>query len=211
LEIIYLNSVDSTHTYLQNYIFNNGYKFPIAIFSSYQTDGIGSRDNSWLGKKGNFYLSFVIDKSLLPNDLEIQSASIYFSYILKDILKDFGSKVFLKWPNDFYIDDKKIGGTITTLKGELLYCGIGINISKISEDFGYLDISIDTKDVLDKYFMSLENYPLWKYIFSKYLVEFHLNKKYFATVDGKKVSLKDAILNEDGSLQIDNKKVYSLR
>jgi BirA family biotin operon repressor/biotin-[acetyl-CoA-carboxylase] ligase len=211
LEIFYLKSVNSTHKYLQDYISKNGYTNPIAVFTKYQLDGIGSRDNSWIGKKDNFYLSFVIDKDLLPNDLKIQSASIYFSYILKEIFENKGSKVFLKWPNDFYIDDKKIGGTITTLKSNLLYCGIGINLKNISDDFGHLDILIDIEEVLSNYFNSLEKYPKWKYIFSKYLIEFHLNKKYFVTVENRKVSMKDSILNNDGSLQIDNKKVFSSR
>ena len=34
----------------------------------------------------------------------------------------------IKWPNDFYIDDKKIGGTITNLSGKYVYCGIGTNL-----------------------------------------------------------------------------------
>ena len=211
MELLYLKTVDSTHRYLQNYILQNGYKSPIAVFSDEQISGIGSRDNTWVGKKNNFYLSFVIDKNILPLDLKLESVSIYFSFILKDILKDLGSLVWLKWPNDFYINDKKIGGTITTLKNNLLYCGIGLNLNKISSEFGYLDITIDIKGLLNKYFYALELYPSWKYIFSKYSLEFHRSKKYLVTIKNKKVSLKNSILNYDGSLFIDNKKVFSLR
>lgn len=211
MEIFYLKSVDSTHKYLQEFIKQNTYKKSIAVFSSEQTAGVGSRDNSWEGSKDNFYLSFVIKKDNLPKDLPLQSASIYFSFILKEILKEFGSKVFLKWPNDFYIEDKKIGGTITNLSGELLYCGIGLNLNYIEEQYGYLDIQINNQEILKSYFTQLENYPSWKYIFSKYKVEFLSSKKYKTTVDGQKISLSEAILEDDGSLLVNNKKVFSLR
>ncbi|MCK5294579.1 MAG: biotin--[acetyl-CoA-carboxylase] ligase [Arcobacteraceae bacterium] len=211
MEILYLNNIDSTHRYIQEYIKLNGYKNPLAIFTSHQTSGIGSRDNEWIGKKENFYLSFVIYKDSLPLDLELQSASIYFSFILKDILSKMNSQVWLKWPNDFYIDNKKIGGTITSLKGDLIYCGIGINLIEIDSLFGSLDINIDIEELLKLYFSALENYPKWKHIFSKYLVEFNRSKKYLTTIDDVKTSLEGAILNKDGSLLINKKKVFSLR
>jgi len=211
LEIIYLKQVDSTHNYLKQYIKDNGYINPLAVVTTFQTNGIGSRNNSWEGRDGNLFFSFVIDKEKLPFDLPLSSASIYFSYILKDILKKYGSKVWIKWPNDFYIDNKKVGGTITTVSGNLLYCGIGLNLLKINNEFGYLDIIIDIKIILDDYFTQLLEFPSWKNIFSKFLLEFHLSKSFITTIENKKVSLKDAILNDDGSLTINNKKVFGLR
>lgn len=211
LEILYLNSVDSTHKYLKQYINDNGYIEPIAVFTSYQTDGIGSRDNFWQGKKENFYLSFVLSKDCLPCDIPLQSLSIYFTYLLKNILKNNNSKVWLKWPNDFYIGSKKIGGTITNVSNKLVYCGIGINLIPINKDFGYLDIDIDIEEILKEYFSTLEEFPSWKQIFSKYLLEFNHSKNFFTTIENEKVSLSKSFLNDDGSLTIDNKKVFSLR
>ncbi len=37
------------------------------------------------------------------------------------------------------------------------------------------------------------------------------SKNFQATVDGVKVSLENAILNSDGSIQIENKKVFSFK
>ena len=211
MKIIKLKEVDSTHRYIKDYITENGYTEPLCVLCDYQTQGIGSRGNSWLGKKGNLFFSFVMDKEFLPEDLPLQSSSIYFSYILKDILKDLGSKVWLKWPNDFYLDDKKIGGTITTVSKNLLYCGIGINLKNVSEDFGKLDINIDTNSMLKSYFSKLEKKIFWKQIFSEFKIEFQHSKKFQTTIDNQKVSLQNVILNEDGSIQVNNKKVFSLR
>ena len=211
MKIIRLDKVNSTHTYLKELISSNGYIEPICILTDYQTQGIGSRGNSWTGLKGNLFFSFVMKKNLLPLDLPLQSVSIYVSFILKDMLKNLGSQIWLKWPNDFYIAEKKIGGTITTLSKDLIYCGIGLNLLNVSDDFGKLDIDIEVDDLLKNYFTCIEKKILWKQIFSDFRVDFQLSKKFQTTIDNQKVSLENAILNEDGSIQVNNKKVFSLR
>jgi len=211
MKIIELTEVDSTHKYLRQLIKTNGFKEPTAVITTNQTDGIGSRGNNWEGKKGNLFFSFVLNKSDLPSDLPLQSASIYFSYIFKKVLEEHHSSVWLKWPNDFYINDKKIGGTITSVNKELIYCGIGLNLKQVSDEFGFLDIDIDKKEVLKLYFKKLTKNFLWKQIFSEYKVEFQKSKKFHATFQNQKVSLNTAILNKDGSIDIGGEKVYSLR
>ena len=211
MEIIRLNEVDSTQTFLKNHILEFGYKKPFCIVADFQTAGIGSRGNSWIGKKGNLFFSFVLHKSLSPEDLPMQSASIYFTYILKIVLKNNGSNVWIKWPNDFYIKDSKIGGTITTLTKDLLYCGIGLNLQEVSQEYGILDIEIDQNILLNEYFREIEKVISWKQIFSLFRVEFENSRNYETTIGNKKVSLKNAILNNDGSIHIENKKVFSLR
>ncbi|MCI0500611.1 MAG: biotin--[acetyl-CoA-carboxylase] ligase [Epsilonproteobacteria bacterium] len=211
MDIIYLEKVDSTHTYLKKYIKENGFLNPIAIVTRFQTNGVGSRENEWCGREGNLFFSFVVTKNHLPDDLKLESASIYFSFLLKEIFSQFGSKVWLKWPNDFYVDDKKIGGTITTLTNELLLCGIGINIVKVAEEYGILDVFIDMEQLLINYFDLIEAKPSWKDIFSKFEIEFKTSREYKTTVNKEKVSLVDSVLLEDGSIMINNKKVYSSR
>ncbi|BFU77263.1 biotin--[acetyl-CoA-carboxylase] ligase [Arcobacter sp. 15-2] len=209
--MIFLESVDSTHTYIKRYISENGYKEPLAIITQNQTNGIGSRDNKWEGKNGNLFFSFVIHQEELPIDLPLQSSSIYFSFFIKEILSDLGSKVFLKWPNDFYLNEKKIGGTITNFSNNLLYCGIGLNLKQFNSSYGGLDIEINLHNFLENYFNLIKKKMKWKKIFSKYRIEFESNRQYTTTINNKKVSLKDALLNEDGSINISNEKVFSLR
>ncbi|MBP7770233.1 MAG: biotin--[acetyl-CoA-carboxylase] ligase [Aliarcobacter sp.] len=211
MKIIKLKEVDSTHTYLKEYIQENTYTEPLCIVTTYQTNGIGSRGNSWSGKKGNLFFSFVIKKDFLPKDLPLQSISIYVSYLLKKELAALGSKLWLKWPNDFYVDDKKIGGTITSVSKDLIFCGIGLNLISVNDLFGNLDIKIQINDVLKSYFILLEEKILWKQIFSDFKVDFQHSKKFHTTIDNQKVSLENAILNEDGSIQVNDKKVFSLR
>lgn len=208
--IYYLKKVNSTQTYLKEYIKNNGYKKPYLVYTHEQTDGIGSRNNKWIGVKGNLFLSYVIDIESLPSDLPIQSASIYFSFIFKEILNKYDSKVWLKWPNDFYIENKKIGGTITNINNNLLFCGIGLNLKYVEENFGFLDIKF--QDIfLNQFFDTILEKITWKQIFSKFLIEFKKSKKMKTTIDNNKILLDKAKLNFDGSILINSKKVYSLR
>lgn len=211
METIYLNKVASTHTYLQNYIKQNGYTKPTAVITQNQTNGIGSRDNKWIGEKGNLFFSFVLDVKNLPKDLSLSSASIYFSFLLKEILQSKGSKVWIKWPNDFYLKNKKIGGTITNLKNNLLYCGIGLNLNNINNEYASLDIEFKLKEYLELFFLEISKQKNWKQIFSKYLIEFENSRTFKVTIDNSKTSLQNAVLNSDGSITLDNKKVFSLR
>lgn len=211
MEILYLDCIDSTQKYLISKLKANKIKPPYAVSSLTQSDGVGSRDNKWIGYKGNLFVSFALDINSLPFDLKIQSSSIYFAYILKRLLSDLGSSVILKWPNDFYIENKKIGGVITSKVSNTLVCGIGLNLIKSNSDSDILDIDISKEIILKNYFIALEKKPLWKEIFSNYLLEFPINKRFNFNDNGVKISLKDAKLQEDGSIIVNEKVVYSLR
>jgi len=209
MKLHYLEKVKSTQIYAKEYL-NNNEDSDICFYTYNQTSGLGSQNNTWEGENGNLFFSFIICIKDLPKDLPLQSASIYFAYILKELLTEQGSSLILKWPNDFYLQ-QKIGGLITNKINDKLICGIGLNIVKTKSYSEVLDIDINKKELLKLYFNKLELYPSWKQIFSKYKLEFHLNKKYFTKINNEKLSMKDATLNEDGSLNINNKKVYSLR
>ncbi len=164
--------------------------------------------------EGNLFLSFCVKKSDIDPALPIQSTSIYFSYILKELLNEKGSKIWLKWPNDFYIEDKKAGGVITAvLKDEIIVCSIGLNLKSAPQDFAKLDIDIDRENLLQSYFLKLKEDIFWKDIFRKYKVEFLQSTKYgfYDKSTQKRVSLEGALLQNDGSIILNNKRIYSLR
>ena len=105
----------------------------------------------------------------------------------------------------------KVGGTLTNVVKDLVYCGIGLNLYKVSNEFGFLDINIDKKEVLELYFLKLSKNIFWKEIFREYKIEFETSKMFYTTYLNKKISLKDTSLNEDGSISFNDKKVYSIR
>jgi len=211
LKILCLEEIGSTQKYLKELIKTKKAKAPYAVVADAQTDGIGSRENSWNSLEGNLFLSFAIELKELPKDLKLESASIYFAYILKTILKELNSQVWIKWPNDFYIEDKKIGGLITNVVDNILICGLGLNLSTQPEGFEKLDIEVDREDLLKKYFAKIEKKVLWKQVFSKYQLEFDKNKNFFTHNKSLRISLEDATLQSDGSIERNGERIYSLR
>ncbi len=211
MTISYLESVDSTQDYLKKLLQEKRVSAPYAVVAKMQTAGKGSRNNSWIGVEGNLFLSFALALEHLPKDLKLASASIYFAYILKMTLAAEKSQVWLKWPNDFYIGEQKIGGLITHIVNDTLVCGLGLNLQENVADFAKLDIAISQDSLLEKYFLNLEKAFSWKQIFSKYKLEFYKNQDFSTHNKKEKISLGDASLLDDGSISINNERIYSLR
>ncbi len=211
MQILSLESVDSTQRYLLDALKEGQFSSSVCITAARQESGRGSRGNSWSGLEGNLFFSFSISRHELPADLKLESSSIYFTYILKSLLADLGSSLWLKWPNDFYIGDKKIGGAITNLHKDLLVCGIGLNTKVSPEGFAKLDIEIENETLLKHYFEILKDPPSWKKIFSNYEIEFVKSRSYFTHSGKTKLSLENARLLDDGSIECDGQRIFSLR
>lgn len=211
MKILYLESLASTQEYLKELVREQKVNSPYAVVTDFQSNGIGSRGNEWKSIKGNLFLSFCIPLKDLPNDLKLESSSIYFAYLLKETLSEFNSRVWIKWPNDFYLDNLKLGGMISNVSNNHLICGVGINLLNAPEGFAKLDIKINKEILLQNYFTKIKKNISWKQVFSKYELEFHRSKKFFTHQGNLKISLKDATLLTDGSITINDKRMYSLR
>lgn len=211
MEIISFETLPSTQKYLINAIKDKLLKSPVCIIADIQTDGIGSRDNNWVFTKGSLFASISLPRGMFPDDLPIQSASIYFGQIMQEVLVKLNKNVWLKWPNDLYLSDKKIGGIITNIVDDSLVCGVGLNMGSNNTDFSSLIIDETPYFILESFLELVEKKPTWKQTLSNVRIEFSKNKNYFAhTLFGKK-SLESAVLCDDGSLVIDGERVYSLR
>ena len=211
MEILSFNELASTQQYLVAALKAKKIQVPIAVIAEEQTAGMGSRDNEWSGEKGNFFASIAVSLDDLPQDLSLSSASIYLSFIMKKVLLDLAENIWIKWPNDFYKNDDKVGGTITQKVNNILVCGIGINLKKTQNGYSALQSDISPEMLLKKYLVALEKFPNWKQIFSEYEIEFELSRRFSVHIENYQKSLVDAQLCADGSLIIEGKKVYSLR
>ncbi|WP_288644432.1 biotin--[acetyl-CoA-carboxylase] ligase [uncultured Helicobacter sp.] len=185
----------------------------ICLVANKQTNGIGSRHNNWESPEDALMFSFIY--GAIPKDIPIQSLAIFFGYILKQTLNALGSKVWLKYPNDLYIENQKIGGIMVSIVKQTIICGIGLNLK--DKKFKSLDICIDKKEFLEKYFQDLQNAPNWKQIFRNYKLEFYKNfsfsfhNHHHGSKESEIISLKDAILLDDGSIEVNGRIIYNLR
>jgi len=104
------------------------------ILSEYQTMGRGRRGKNWASPfAANLYLSMVWDFDQGASAL--QGLSLAIGVAVSRALKQLNVEgVKLKWPNDIYINNKKLGGILLEMVGDpagqcTVIIGIGINHS----------------------------------------------------------------------------------
>lgn len=211
MRIEFVDSIPSTQEFLAAAVREGRITPPFALAAKEQTQGIGSRNNMWSGLEGNLFFSFCMSETALPGDLRGESASIYFSMIMREMLAARGSRIWLKWPNDFYVGDKKIGGTLTTRVGEIYVCGMGINLKNAPQNAGILDIEVSPSVAVGEFCKRLQTAPSWAEIFKKFEIEFEKSREFITHFEGEEISLKEAKLLPDGSLEVDGRRVFSLR
>ena len=211
MEIIYYECLESTQKKLVDLVREGKIESNTAIVAKKQTAGVGSRNNSWQAIEGDLLFSFAIKKEDTPEDLPISSASIYFAFLMKELLNNLTQNCWLKWPNDIYIKNKKCGGVVTQLLKGYYIVGIGLNLVKRENDYAYCNIKKNVKEVLNSYFMLLKKREKWQEVFSKYRIEFKNNNEFLTTINGRKIAIKSATLASDGALIVENERIYSLR
>ena len=128
--ILHFPVLDSTNTYLKDNQSNLD-DFTFAI-TDYQTKGKGRQGRTWLAKENDNLLF-----SLLLKNKGILSYGPILSLVaavsICEVLENSYSlnNVKIKWPNDIYVNGKKICGIL--LEGELphyIIIGMGINVNQ---------------------------------------------------------------------------------
>ncbi|PID48291.1 MAG: biotin--[acetyl-CoA-carboxylase] ligase [Proteobacteria bacterium] len=207
----YIENIPSTHLYVVQGLKKGNIKPPYFLYANNQYEGIGSRSNAWLGERGNLYMSFCIEEKDLPSDVPSPSVCIYFACIMKGVLENKGSQVWLKWPNDFYVLDKKIGGVMSSKIGDKYVVSMGLNLLSSPSEFGILDVRVTNGELMKKFCQELKINYSWKQVFSKFRIEFQKNKNFTFHKDGKVFSLEEAVLCDDGSIKLNGRRAYGLR
>lgn len=144
-QIVHLNRIDSTSKYLKRNI--RKYDNFTFVYADEQSEGKGRGDHEWKSEaKKNLLISYIIkDKTIINN---FNYLSILCGLVIAKILTNYGIKnISLKWPNDVYVNDKKIAGIL--LEGSVptyIIVGVGINVNQV--DFNGLNatsIKLETK------------------------------------------------------------------
>lgn len=135
-KLLILDSVDSTNNYAMALIQKREIDNEIAVFAKEQTHGKGRRGKQWKSNKGaNIIMSVVVQMQWLPvlRQFELSVATALSCY---DFFRKYDSEnLFIKWPNDLFINDSKAGGILieNVIKGKLWQwsvIGIGLNINQ---------------------------------------------------------------------------------
>lgn len=107
------------------------------ILTDNQTQGRGQRGNVWYTEpKQNLTFSLIIKPGFIAPAQQFQ-LHLMVSLALVEVLDEMVSPGYIKWPNDIYIDKKKIAGILieNNLRGgkiENAVIGIGLNVNQIN-------------------------------------------------------------------------------
>ena len=134
-KIIHLESVDSTNNYIANLAKRGEIQSGTVVLADEQFAGKGQRGAEWLVRPGeNLTFSFFVDNVNLSVDNQFILTQLV-SLSLIHLLNKLGITASIKWPNDIYIQNTKIGGVL--IENQLLHSqiqstiiGIGLNLNQ---------------------------------------------------------------------------------
>ena len=139
-QLIYLPQCDSTNTYAQELLIKNKATEGCVVITDAQTQGRGQRGTSWEAEPGkNITLTLILKPYFLIAQHQFY-LNICISLAVLDLVRRYvynQPELKLKWPNDIYYGNKKIGGILiqNSVSGQFLQhslIGIGLNINQIS-------------------------------------------------------------------------------
>jgi BirA family transcriptional regulator, biotin operon repressor / biotin---[acetyl-CoA-carboxylase] ligase len=100
------------------------------VIAKQQTSGRGQWGRQWLSNTGGLYLSYAIQPHLPIS----QSAQLTFcsAWGIATVLRSRGIPVYIKWPNDLILAQRKLGGILTETKihqGAINKAVIGVGLN----------------------------------------------------------------------------------
>ncbi len=131
---IFFEEIDSTNIYAKNNEFPEG----TIIVAESQTAGKGRKGRKWISTKGKgIYFSTILKPKIdIKNILKF---SLIFPLSVFETIKQEGLNPKIKWPNDVYLNNKKVSGILleSDIEGaeiKKIVVGIGININHSAEE-----------------------------------------------------------------------------
>ena len=220
-ELSIFEEIGSTNDYL----LENSKKNKISIcLTESQTKGRGRNSKEWQSPKyENIYMSISFSTN---QDLKFFSSfSLVTALSVQKALTKHKFDTKIKWPNDIYINSKKVGGilieTLSKDKNNIVVVGIGLNV------FMKSNLKIDrewTSLILENESMSIDRNKIISDIANELLIDkktfeekgfgaFRKNFNELNILKNKKVSLSNSQyddvvaldVNEDGSLNLKTK------
>lgn len=140
MKIIKFEKIDSTQKKAKEIAAKKETKPWTVILAKEQTRGIGRKGNFWYSPKGGLYFSIILPKSKIE-DLQTLTILAAFS-VAKIIYENFKTKPFIKFPNDVYLNGKKICGVMMEnivgecgeVKFSVMGIGLNTNINNFPKD-----------------------------------------------------------------------------
>lgn len=140
LNFIHINELDSTNNYVANVVRRGEIHSGTVVSADFQREGRGHRATKWQSLVAQNALFSIYLRWEDFKAREQFQLSMLAALSIVETLKGFGiQKVQIKWPNDVYVDGKKIGGILieNDLNGQQIgssIIGIGLNVNQVQFD-----------------------------------------------------------------------------
>ncbi|XZE19242.1 biotin--[acetyl-CoA-carboxylase] ligase [Pirellulaceae bacterium SH449] len=122
----WFDTIDSTNRFTKDSIRTGTFPYPALVVANQQTSGVGRGNNKWFSPDGclmfTLALPFKLGEGLLPLHMGLT--------IVEAIEPLLNAPPKIKWPNDVYVADRKVGGIlieVVTLDQPVAIVGIGLN------------------------------------------------------------------------------------
>ncbi len=222
-KIINLDKINSTNDFASTLLSKDKQPEGTIVLTEYQTNGKGQGSNIWYSSKGeNILMSLILYPEFLDVSKQFYLSEMVTLSIIKMIEENLNLECKIKWPNDIFLNNKKIGGVLikNSIKGQKIknsVIGIGLNVNqkKFSKELpnaGSLAIEsgkeLDKQELfyallknLDEYYIRLKNKG-----FDKIKQEFVLKLLGYNSVlkcqskDGERFNAKIETVKETGEI-----------
>ena len=135
-KIVHIDETDSTNSWLRKRLAaDERSDANLVVWAEYQTAGRGCGTNRWESERGmNLTFSMLIHPKELPATQQFH-ISMAISLAICEAIGQYIGDVSIKWPNDIYWRNGKIGGILieNTLKGSSIMesiIGVGLNVNQ---------------------------------------------------------------------------------
>lgn len=138
IKLLHLTEVDSTNSYVKRNcrVLADG----TLVYADVQSAGRGRLNRSWLSLPGNFFGTLLM-KNLANPFLGTMVMSLGAMDVLKNLAPDLD--VWLKWPNDIYLEDAKLAGILSESieldNKRAIAVGLGVNLALSADDLASVD------------------------------------------------------------------------
>jgi biotin-[acetyl-CoA-carboxylase] ligase BirA-like protein len=130
--LVHLSCCNSTSDWLKAAWREGRVEIYSGVIADLQTAGRGRLGNTWVSHLGNVHASFLLP---CPNTAEGMRLAPRVGLMLAtraaEWLETFGKlpqPIQLKWPNDLYWENRKIGGLLIESAGSVWIVGLGLNL-----------------------------------------------------------------------------------
>ncbi|MEZ6090609.1 MAG: biotin--[acetyl-CoA-carboxylase] ligase [Pirellulaceae bacterium] len=132
--IHYCEQVDSTNRLAKQMMLAGGAALPMLLVAKRQTAGRGRLGRTWYSDAGTLTITIAMSSEALRQPLaRLSQLSLVTGLALCDVVAEVIDPVAvkLKWPNDVYVEGRKLAGILIESvgdRGEGIIIGIGLNV-----------------------------------------------------------------------------------